>query len=123
MAPAEQARERWSSRASRRSASAVLDSATACGGHGLVAIAAANAAAAGADLAEVAAAARRRCATSMKILFAVDTLEFLRRGGRIGSAQAYLGSALQDQADPHASRAEIEPVERVRTSGRAVAGA
>ena len=74
--------------------------------------------AAGADL-EVAAAAPRRCATSMRILFAVDTLEYLRRGGRIGAAQAYLGSALRIKPILTIG-AEIEPVERVRTAGRAV---
>ena len=56
----------------------------------------------------------------MTILFAVDTLEFLRRGGRIGSAQAWIGSALKIK--PILSiDGEILPVERVRTSGRAFA--
>jgi DegV family protein with EDD domain len=55
----------------------------------------------------------------MRILFAVDTLEFLRRGGRIGTAQAWIGSALKIK--PILSiDSEIFPVERVRTSGRAV---
>jgi DegV family protein with EDD domain len=54
----------------------------------------------------------------MTILFAVDTLEFLRRGGRIGAAQALLGSALKIK--PILSiEGEIFPVERVRTAGRA----
>src|SRR6266545_6392710 len=57
----------------------VLDSETGCAGHGLMSIAAANAIRGGADLAGAADAARtlRR---EMKLLFAVDTLEFLRRG-------------------------------------------
>ena len=54
----------------------------------------------------------------LKTWFAVDTLEFLRRGGRIGSAQAYLGSALKIKPILTLGR-EIEPIERVRTSGRA----
>ena len=55
----------------------------------------------------------------MTILFAVDTLEYLRRGGRIGAAQAFLGSALKIK--PILSiESEITPVERVRTQGRAV---
>src|SRR5438093_13621645 len=50
--------------------------------------------------------------------FAVDTLEYLRRGGRIGAAQALLGSALKIK--PILTlEGEITPVERVRTSGRA----
>jgi len=55
----------------------------------------------------------------MTILFAVDTLEYLRRGGRIGAAQAFLGSALKIK--PILSiDSEITPVERVRTQGRAI---
>jgi len=50
--------------------------------------------------------------------FAVDTLEFLRRGGRIGSAQAWLGGALKIKPILTIDR-EITPVERVRTAGRA----
>jgi DegV family protein with EDD domain len=50
--------------------------------------------------------------------FAVDTLEYLRKGGRIGAAQAFLGSALQIK--PILSLGEeITPVERVRTKRRA----
>ncbi len=50
--------------------------------------------------------------------FAVDTLEYLRRGGRIGGAQAYLGSALKIKPILTLGE-EIEPIERVRTSKRA----
>ena len=42
-----------------------------------------------------------RRARTLKIWFAVDTLEFLKRGGRIGAASAWIGSTLQGQADPH----------------------
>jgi DegV family protein with EDD domain len=95
----------------------VLDSRMGCAGHGLMAIAAANAAAGGANLQGAADAAMALRETS-RILFAVDTLEFLRRGGRIGAAQALLGSALKIK--PILSiDSEIFPVERVRTSGRA----
>jgi DegV family protein with EDD domain len=96
----------------------VLDSRTGCAGHGLMAIAAANAVRGGADLAGAAQAAQA-LRDVMRIIFAVDTLEFLRRGGRIGAAQAFLGSALKIK--PILSiEGEILPVERVRTSGRAV---
>jgi DegV family protein with EDD domain len=95
----------------------ILDSDTGAAGHGLMAIAAANAVAGGADLAGAAAAARSLRAR-MKIIFAVDTLEYLRRGGRIGAAQAWVGSALKIKPILTIER-EIQPIERVRTAGRA----
>lgn len=98
---------------------AVYDSETACGGLGVVALAAAARARGGGSVDEVVEAARAMCA-DLKIWFAVDTLEFLRRGGRIGAAQAYLGSALRIKPILTLGK-EIEPVERVRTAGRAVA--
>jgi DegV family protein with EDD domain len=95
----------------------VIDSGSVCAGLGLMAIAAANAAKAGADAAEVAARARELRA-ELKILFAVETLEFLRRGGRIGGAQAWIGSTLRIKPIL-AIENEVVPVERVRTWGRA----
>ena len=50
--------------------------------------------------------------------FAIDTLEYLRKGGRIGAAQAWLGSALQIKPILTLEE-EITPVERVRTRRRA----
>jgi DegV family protein with EDD domain len=95
----------------------VMDSETACGGLGLVVLAAARAARDGASLDEVVAAAREARAT-LKIWFAIDTLDYLQRGGRIGKAQAMLGAALKIK--PILSlESEIVPVERVRTWGRA----
>jgi DegV family protein with EDD domain len=82
-----------------------------------MAIAAANAVRGGANLAGALEAARRLRA-EMKILFAVDTLEYLRRGGRIGAAQAWVGSALKIKPILSIER-EIQPIERVRTAGRA----
>ena len=118
----------------------VLDSETGCAGHGLMAIAAANAVRGGADLTGAAGhglmaiaaanavrdgadlagaeAAARELRGRLKILFAVDTLEYLRRGGRIGAAQAWLGSALKIKPILTIDR-EIMPIERVRTQGRA----
>jgi DegV family protein with EDD domain len=52
--------------------------------------------------------------------FAVDTLEYLRRGGRIGGAQAWVGSALKIKPILTLD-GEITPIERVRTSQRAFA--
>ncbi|MHB8657854.1 MAG: DegV family protein [Solirubrobacteraceae bacterium] len=95
----------------------VVDSATACGGEGLVVLAAAAAAQAGAGGAEVARHALAARA-QLKMWFAIDTLEYLRRGGRIAGAQAWLGSALRIKPILTVD-SEITPVERVRTSRRA----
>ena len=111
---AEQAREQLGERAERVH---VIDSATACGGEGLVVLAAAAAARGGAGGAEVAARAARRAPT-LKMWFAIDTLEYLRRGGRIAGAQAWLGSALKIKPILTVE-SEITPIERVRTSRRA----
>jgi DegV family protein with EDD domain len=111
---AEQAREQLGERAARVH---VMDSATGCGGQGLVLLAAAAAAGAGAGGAEVLARSQEARAR-LKMWFAVDTLEYLRRGGRIGSAQAWLGTALKIKPIL-ALESEITPFERVRTSRRA----
>ena len=96
----------------------VLDSRTVCGGLGLQLLAAATAAArAGSGVQEVAAhAASAR--EHLRIWFVLDTLEYLRRGGRVGGARAWIGGALKIK--PILSlESTIEPVERVRTAGRA----
>lgn len=111
---AEQAREQLGDRAERVQ---VLDSASACGGQGLVVLAAAAAARDGADAYAVLARAQRARA-ELKLWFAIDTLEYLRRGGRIAGAQAWLGSALRIKPILTVE-SEITPVERVRTSRRA----
>jgi DegV family protein with EDD domain len=95
----------------------VLDSNVSAGALGLVALAAAAPARAGADLDAVVAAARAAI-DAMRFWFAVDTLEYLRRGGRIGAAQAWLGGALKIKPILTLD-GEITPVERVRTSKRA----
>jgi len=95
----------------------VWDSRSACGGQGLMALTAANAAARGASGEETMAEVERARA-ALKNWFAIDTLEYLRRGGRIGSAQAWLGSALQIKPILTLEE-EITPVERVRTRRRA----
>jgi DegV family protein with EDD domain len=111
---AEQAREQLGARAERVH---VVDSATACGGEGLVILAAAAAVRDGADASSVADRARR-AREGLKMWFAIDTLDYLRRGGRIGGAQAWLGSALKIKPILTVE-SEITPVERVRTSRRA----
>ena len=56
-----------------------------------------------------------------RLVFALDTLENLRRGGRIGNAQAFLGSVLQFKPIITIKDGRLEPVERVRTMSKAVA--
>jgi DegV family protein with EDD domain len=95
----------------------VIDGETGCGGEGLLVLAACAAAEAGLDKAGVAAHVHD-ARKSLRIWFALDTLEYLRRGGRIGKAQAWLGGTLRIK--PILSlEFEITPVERVRTAGRA----
>jgi DegV family protein with EDD domain len=96
----------------------VIDSQTGCAAFGLIAIAADNAAREQGGVAEAAAAAER-VRDEIEIWFAVDTLEYLRRGGRIGSAGAWLGTALQIKPIL-TMHGEIKPLERVRTSRRAM---
>ncbi len=109
-----QAREQLGRRAQRVH---VIDSGTACGGEGFVILATARAVRDGAGAAAAAQQALRARA-QMKMWFAVDTLEYLRRGGRIAGAQAWLGAALRIKPILTVE-SEITPVERVRTSRRA----
>ena len=98
----------------------VVDSRTTAMGLGFAVIAAAEVANAGGDAFEVAGAAEesaRRTAT----MFYVDTLEYLRRGGRIGKAAALLGTALALKPLLHMVDGAIEPMDRVRTADRAIA--
>jgi DegV family protein with EDD domain len=111
---AQQAREQLGERADQVF---VFDSATACGGEGLVVLAAAAAARAGADGTSVLERAQR-ARSQLKMWFAIDTLEYLRRGGRIAGAQAWLGAALKIKPILTVE-SEITPIERVRTSRRA----
>jgi DegV family protein with EDD domain len=98
----------------------VIDSRSLGMGLGFPVLAAASAAADGADQAEVEAAARARMA-GISSYFYVDTLEYLRRGGRIGAAQALLGTALAVKPLLTISGGRIVPLEKVRTSSRAIA--
>ena len=62
-----------------------------------------------------------RCAAETVTLFYVHTLDFLRRGGRIGAASAFLGGALGVKPLLELAEGHIEPVEKLRTQGRALA--
>ena len=97
----------------------VVDSRSAAMGIGFAVLAAARSAAAGADVAEVARTAREMAAAT-RTLFVVDTLEHLRRGGRIGTAAAFLGSALAVKPVLHVLDGRVVPLEKVRTSARAL---
>jgi fatty acid kinase fatty acid binding subunit len=96
----------------------VIDSRTAAMGTGFAVLAAARAVERGADAEQVAAAARDTAART-RTLFVVDTLEHLRRGGRIGSAAAVLGSALAVKPVLHMVEGRVVPLEKVRTFARA----
>ena len=99
----------------------VLDSRTVGMALGFAVLAAAKAGRDGQhDLDAVADIAAKRSATA-SAFFYVDTLEYLRRGGRIGSARALLGSALAMKPLLHMADGRVEPLEKVRTSTKAIA--
>jgi DegV family protein with EDD domain len=95
----------------------VVNSQSSAGGLGLIALGAARAAQRGDDTDAVVARAEE-ARESLKMWFAIDTLEFLKRSGRIGAASAWIGSTLKIKPILTLEQ-EITPVERVRTSGRA----
>ncbi|KWX00090.1 DegV domain-containing protein [Carbonactinospora thermoautotrophica] len=97
----------------------VIDSRLVGMGLGYAVMTAAEAARAGAGLDDVVAAAERRCRVTTGYFY-VDTLEYLRCGGRIGAAQAFLGSALAIKPLLHLVDGRIQPLEKVRTATRAI---
>jgi DegV family protein with EDD domain len=96
----------------------VLDGQTGAGGLGCLVALAASVAEQGAALDAVVETVQQTRRT-LDIWFCLDTLEYLRRGGRIGAAQAMVGTALK--VKPILTFAEeIAPVGRVRTHARAL---
>jgi DegV family protein with EDD domain len=96
----------------------LYDSEMACGGTGLCVLAAGAAIAAGGGPQEALGRAKEARET-IKMWFAIDTLEYLRKGGRIGGASAWIGGALKIKPILTIDR-EITPVERVRTRARSL---
>jgi DegV family protein with EDD domain len=98
----------------------VVDSRATAMALGFAVVAAASAADFGAAHDDVAQAADD-CIGHSSALFYVDSLDWLRRGGRIGAASAALGTALSVKPLLHVVDGRIVPLEKVRTSSRALA--
>jgi DegV family protein with EDD domain len=98
----------------------VVDSRSVGMGLGYAVLAAADGALQGEPAASCADAAAKR-STMTSAFFYVDTLEYLRRGGRIGAARAFVGSALAVKPLLHLVDGRVEPLEKVRTAARAIA--
>jgi len=98
----------------------VVDSGTIAMGLGFAVLAAARVAREGAGVDDVEKAAKD-VASLTDVLFYVDTLEHLRRGGRIGAAAALVGTALAVKPLLHVVAGRIAPLEKVRTASKALA--
>jgi DegV family protein with EDD domain len=98
---------------------AIVDSNSTAMAMGFHVLAAARAAQAGTNLVECQKLVEE-ARNHTGVYFVVDTLEFLRRGGRIGGAQAMLGSALNLKPLLELRDGRIESVEKVRTKGKAI---
>ncbi len=97
----------------------IVDSRSASLGLGLLALAAARRAAAGNDYQEVAAYVRG-LVPRMRVMFVVDTLEYLHKGGRIGGAKRLVGSVLSIKPVLHLEDGKIEPLASIRTKTKAI---
>jgi len=98
----------------------VVDTRTIGMALGFAVVAGAQAARDGGSAGEVASVIERRAAAS-STFFMVDTLEYLRRGGRIGAARAVMGQALQVKPILTVRDGSVVPLEQVRTAGKALA--
>ena len=97
----------------------VMDSTNVTMGEGLMAIQAARAAQKGASLAEVVELCRQ-LAPKVHVWAALNTLEFLHRGGRLSATQAFVGSLLQVKPILHIHDSDVAVVERIRTMRKAL---
>lgn len=98
----------------------IVDSRSASMGLGLAVLSAIQKAAEGKAIDDVEAAAREVC-SKVKVMFVVDTLEFLHKGGRIGGASRLLGTALGLKPLLHLNEGRVDALEKVRTKRKAVA--
>jgi DegV family protein with EDD domain len=98
----------------------LVDSKTAAMALGFQVLAAARAAEQGASLAECKAVAEG-AACCVGVVFAVDTLEFLHRGGRIGGGARFLGTALNIKPILELKDGHVEAIDRVRTRKKSLA--
>lgn len=98
----------------------VVDTGMVAMALGFCALAAAETAEAGGTVDEAVTAAEKRAAGT-SAFFYVDTLDYLRRGGRIGAAQALFGSALAVKPLLQLDDGRIDLLEKVRTASRAIA--
>ena len=97
----------------------IVDSRSVSMGLGLQVLEAQRAAQAGKTV-EDAMVDVQRCYESMQVIFAVDSLEFLHRGGRIGGAARLLGSALNLKPVLTVTEGRVEALEKVRSRGKSV---
>jgi DegV family protein with EDD domain len=97
----------------------VFDSLSAAMGLGLMAITAAELASTGHDLAQIL-ARLEQMRRDTRIVLVVDTLEYLKRGGRIGTAAAFLGTLLNTKPILAVVEGTLQPLDRVRTKKRAL---
>jgi DegV family protein with EDD domain len=97
----------------------IVDSKTVSMAEGLLALATGRAIAEGATLAEAKKFAEQ-AREQVGVVFAVDTLEFLHRGGRIGGASRFLGTALNIKPILEVVDGRVEAVERVRTRAKSI---
>jgi len=98
----------------------VVDTRSIAMGEGFAVITGAMAARAGADREDVARVIRERAAVT-RVFFYVDTLEYLRRGGRVSAARAAVGQALQVKPLLQVVDGRVEKLDQVRTSSKALA--
>ncbi|MGE5373489.1 MAG: DegV family protein [Bacteroidota bacterium] len=96
-----------------------VDSRTTAMAMGFIVLEVAKAALDGASLADCKALAEKG-REYVGVYLTVETLEFLHRGGRIGGAQRFLGTALNLKPILEVTGGRVEPVERVRTKGKAL---
>lgn len=98
----------------------IVDSASAAMGQGLMVLTAARAAAEGKTMAQIVTTVERMI-SAMNVVFVVDTLEYLQKGGRIGGAAALVGTLLKVKPILCLKDGRVEPLDKVRSKRKALA--